>query len=112
MRSSDKPARKRYIVFEISAPRTVSRSEFIYAIRDREKSNEYQEGIKPWLTVFDNNQGILRCAHTKKDEAMKLLCSIKAIGREKMPVKVITLGTSGTIKTAKKRYLGRGKETT
>jgi RNase P/RNase MRP subunit POP5 len=111
MTASDKTTRKRYIAFQINAPRTISRSEFIYAIRDREKSNEYKEGIKPWLTVFDNNQGILRCAHTKKDEAVRLLSSIKSVGREKMPVKVITLGTSGTIKTARRRYLDRGKDT-
>lgn len=109
MTSSDKTARKRYIAFQITASRTISRNELIYEIRDKEKSNEYQEGIKPWLTVFENNEGILRCAHTKKDEAMRLLASIKSIGREKVPVKVITLGTSGTIKRAKRRYLGRGK---
>lgn len=63
--------------------------------------------MKPWLTVFEHNKGILRCVHTYKDEAIGLLTSIKTMGGEKMPIKVETLGTSGTIKKAKRKYLGR-----
>ncbi|UCG69123.1 MAG: hypothetical protein JSV09_15280 [Thermoplasmata archaeon] len=107
MTSSDKTARKRYIAFQITAPRIISRNEFISAIREKEKDEGNQEDVRPWLTVFENNKGILRCAHTNKEKAMRLLVSIKSIGRDKVPVKVVTLGTSGTIKKAKRRYMDR-----
>lgn len=63
--------------------------------------------MKPWLTVFKNNEGILRCVHTNKDKAANLLTSIKTIGRDKIPIKVETLGISGTIKKAKRNYLSK-----
>jgi RNase P/RNase MRP subunit POP5 len=64
------------------------------------------ERIKPWLTIFEENKGILRCAHTSKQEAVELLTSIRRVGKENMPVRIETLGTSGTIKKAKKKFLG------
>ena len=79
--------------------------EFIAAIREDLPDRNSWDRVEPWLTVFENNEGILRCAHGFKEEAMELLASIRTIGREKIPVTVETLGTSGTIKRAKKKYL-------
>ncbi|UCE73509.1 MAG: hypothetical protein JSV56_10835, partial [Methanomassiliicoccales archaeon] len=62
--------------------------------------------IEPWLTVFKDNEGILRCVHSARDEAIKLLKSIEVVGRDSIKIKVEPLGTSGTIKKAKMRYLG------
>jgi RNase P/RNase MRP subunit POP5 len=105
MPSKIKTDRKRYIAFKITAPRVISRKELISTIREKVKSNESWGKMKPWLTIFEDNEGILRCVHTNKDEAVKLLTSIKIVGKEKMPVRVETLGTSGTIKQAKRKYL-------
>lgn len=96
--------RKRYIAFRITAPRLISRNELISAIRENLKDKKSWNNMKPWLTIFENNHGILSCVHTSKNEAIELLSSLKAVGREKVPIKVDTLGTSGTIKKARNRY--------
>jgi RNase P/RNase MRP subunit POP5 len=93
--------KKRYIAFKVHAPRSISRKEFIAAIRGNIKDDNSWNTMKPWLTVFGDNAGILRCTHIAKDEARELLNSIKSAGREKTEVKVETLTTSGTIKKAK-----------
>lgn len=93
--------KKRYIAFKIHAPRSITRKEFIAAIRGNIKDNNSWNNMKPWLTVFGDNAGILRCTHSAKDEAIVLLGSISYVGREKIDVKVETLTTSGTIKKAK-----------
>ncbi len=93
--------KKRYIAFKVHAPRSISRKEFIAAIRANIKDNNSWNTMKPWLTVFGDNAGILRCTHTAKDEAIALLGSVSYVGREKTEVKVETLTTSGTIKKAK-----------
>jgi RNase P/RNase MRP subunit POP5 len=98
-------ARKRYIAFRVHAPKEISRKEFISAIRREVNDKNQWERVMPWLTVFENNQGILRCIHTAKDEAVQILTSIEHIGRGKEKVRVETLGTSGTIKKAKLRFL-------
>lgn len=107
MPSKIKTERKRYIAFKVHSPRIISRNEFIAAIREYILSKNDWNRIKPWLTIFENNEGILRCVHTNKDEAIHLLTSINAVGKEKIPVNVETLGTSGTIKKAKRNYLGK-----
>ena len=105
MPSKIKADRKRYIAFKVHSSRNLSRNELISAIREKVINNESWVKIKPWLTIFEDNEGILRCVHINKDEAIKLLTSIKIVGKEKMPVRVETLGTSGTIKQAKRKYL-------
>ena len=105
MPTKSESGRKRYIAFKIKSSHTVSRKELIAAIRKSMPDKSSWERAKPWLTVFEENMGILRCAHNGKDEAVELLASIKTIGSRKIPVVVETLGTSGTIKRAKKKYL-------
>jgi RNase P/RNase MRP subunit POP5 len=107
MPSKIKNERRRYIAFRIHSPRIISRNEFIAAIREHIPSKEDWDRMKPWLTVFENNEGILRCVHTNKDKATSLLTSIKIISRDKIPIKVETLGISGTIKKAKRNYLSK-----
>lgn len=110
MPSKNKKPRKRYIAFRIDATNEISRKEFISAIRKNVNGKDQWERVDPWLTVFENNEGILRCVHTALDEALEILTSIENIGRENVKVKVETLGTSGTIKKAKLHYLGlKGK---
>jgi len=88
--------RQRYIVFVIEGGKT-NRGGMISAIRDEFSEEEYGE-IKPWLTVFEGDRGIIRCKHTGKENAVKILNDIKVGGG-----KVKTVITSGTIKKAKKR---------
>ena len=105
MPKRDKTQRKRYIAFTVTASRDITRKEFISAIRKNTKSNEQWGRIGPWLTVFEKNKGILRCIHTGSNEAILLLTSIENVGRSGEKIRVNTLGTSGTIKKAKLRYL-------
>ncbi len=93
--------KKRYITFMVHAPRSISRNEFISAIRDNINDSKSWERMKPWLTVFKDNRGILRCTHTSKKEAKALLGSITYIGGDRTEVNVETISTSGTIKKAK-----------
>ncbi|UCF08997.1 MAG: hypothetical protein JSW28_04750 [Thermoplasmata archaeon] len=99
--------KKRYIAFKVTAPREISRKEIIAAIRGQVKDRQQWDKIMPWLTVFEHNEGILRCIHTSKEEAISLLTSITHIGREKVPVEIRTLGTSGSIKKVKMKFLSR-----
>lgn len=90
--------RNRYIAFEIVGGKT-SRREMIRLIRENFSQKEYQE-IEPWLTVFTGKKGIVRCNHTGKEKAVKILNDISVKGG-----RVKTVTTSGTIKKAKKRLL-------
>ncbi len=87
--------RKRYISFIIKNGKT-DRKRMIGAIRNEFTKKEYDE-IKPWLTVFEQDQGIVRCKHTGKERAVEILNRIKINDGE-----VETIITSGTIKKAKK----------
>ena len=55
------------------------------------------------LTVFDGKRGIVKISHLKKDAAIAALLSVKFVGRDRSPVKVATVVTSGTICTVKAR---------
>ena len=104
----DKVGRRRYIVFHIETEHSepFGRNEVIYAIKGSlRRLGLDPEHVKPWLTVFANNYGILRCAHTAKDDAIECLRAIRTLGRGRHAVVVHTLGTSGTIKAAKRKYL-------
>lgn len=65
-------------------------------------NRDYRE-LKLFLTRFDGKQGILRCKHTEKDNAIDLLNSIKKISN--IDVEVKTVGTSGTIKALIRKHM-------
>ncbi len=99
-----KEYRRRYIVFEIDAPRKVERWEFIKALERQASTMELdnQKGGRPWLTAFNDNRGILRCSHTDKEQVIELLNAITGVGENgEVKVTVRTVKTSGTIKKAK-----------
>lgn len=56
-----------------------------------------------YLVRFDGYGGILKCNHMEKDNAIKLLTTIKEISSNK--VKIETIGTSGTIKALIKKHM-------
>ncbi len=99
-----KKIRKRYIAFEVYSKRDINRREMDYAIQQFSKQLPEEMTMKPILTVFKYNRGIVLCSHIDKEKTIEMLRSIDVVGRERIEVEVRTLGTSGTIKGAK-RYL-------
>ncbi|MFO8109413.1 MAG: hypothetical protein R6U17_02680 [Thermoplasmata archaeon] len=88
--------RLRYIGFELEG-RKIPRDVMISAIRASFESEEYEK-IKPWLTVFDDNKGIVRCRHKGKERTKDILNSMKLNGES-----VRTVVSSGSIKKVKER---------
>ncbi|MFO7618396.1 MAG: Rpp14/Pop5 family protein [Thermoplasmata archaeon] len=98
-----KEFRHRYIVFEIDAPRAIERWELIkefQRIASRMGLDQSDE-IRPWLTAFKDNRGILRCNHNDRDKAVELLTAVNEVGDERLKVSIKTVTTSGTIRKAK-----------
>ncbi len=95
--------RHRYIVFEIDAPRQVERWELIKEFQRlaSRMGMDQSEEIRPWLTAFQSNRGILRCTHNDWDKAVELLTGVTEVGEERLKVSVKTVTTSGTIRKAK-----------
>ena len=58
-----------------------------------------------WLVDFAGTLGLVRTTHLEKDAAIHALNDIGAIGGE--TVRVTTVGTSGTIRAATRKYLDR-----
>jgi len=97
----DKVGRRRYIAFEIVSDKIIPRNDVVKMVR-KEFVHRYIS-VKPWLTRYGNNKGLLRCLHTGKNEAIRILNSVKKIGKTDVEIK--TTGTSGTIKAAVRKYL-------
>jgi len=91
----EKTGRQRYILFSVSGE--ASRKEIIHSINNLYRK-KYNDDDMPWLTVYEKNYGIVRCKHTRKEEIIDLLNSVKV--DNKFSIK--TLKTSGTIKKLKK----------
>lgn len=110
-----KEFRRRYILFEVEAPRVLERWELIKALQRRASQmgfDHYEEG-RPWLTAFNENRGILRCRHTDKEKAIELLTGITEVGDNgELKVVVRTLKTSGTIKKVKESMPQTNAEST
>ena len=75
----------------------------IAEIRKKIKELHIINDFEAYLTRFDGKQGIVRCNHLDKDTVITLICSIKNISDN--PVKIKTLGTSGTIKSLVKKHM-------
>jgi RNase P/RNase MRP subunit POP5 len=52
---------------------------------------------------FNGKDGIVRCKHIAKDSVIKILKSINEISKKN--VLIVTLGTSGTIKSLIKKHM-------
>ena len=77
----------------------------IREIREKSKiifNKDYKE-LGFYLVRFNGTQGILKCNHVEKDNAIHLLRSIKQITSK--DVEINTLGTSGTIKSLIKKHM-------
>ncbi|MDI6707921.1 MAG: Rpp14/Pop5 family protein [Candidatus Thermoplasmatota archaeon] len=102
----DKVGRKRYIAFEVIAARKIGKAEIVRLVASA--FGKLAHEINPWVVKYRANKGLLRCKHTKKEEAIKILTSIGCLGSEEIKIK--TIGTSGTIKCATRKYLKRGQK--
>ena len=103
--------RHRYIGFVVESSEkrlTIEKTEMIDETRLQCRhlfKKEFGEmGIR--LISFNGKKGILKCNHNEKENAIKLLKSIKKISSHK--VKIETLGTSGTIKSLIKKHMNNG----
>jgi RNase P/RNase MRP subunit POP5 len=132
-----KVGRKRYIVFKIESDTDISRYDLIYTLKklvknrpnsnnkdlyDSKKDNNayselsYRAAVDqrlgyfieiPWVISINNNYGLIRCYHLEKDKTIDLLNSITLVGKAKNRVIIKTLGTTGTIRSARKKYLDK-----
>ncbi len=101
MTVKERTGRHRYIVFEVQGGDPPSTQEVIQALRRQART--FPREVKPWLVFMEGAKGLLRCAHTHRDEAVRLLRSLETPEGLGRPVR--TLGTSGTIRGARERYL-------
>lgn len=71
----------------------------------REEVLEAVRGTTPrlWLVVFDGTSGLVRTTALEKNAAIRALNGIEQMAGK--PVRITTIGTSGTIRTATRKYL-------
>jgi RNase P/RNase MRP subunit POP5 len=98
----DKAGRPRYIGFTVDARVRPGREDMSRALTE---AGRVAPGgpVQFNLTVFDGRRGIVKVPHTAKEAAIAALVAVKSAGRERCPVKVATVVTSGTICTVKAR---------
>ena len=93
--------RWRYIAFKIETDAPFARNDFLTSLLSRSRGTPLGDSFR--ITVFEPEVGILKVPHILKDEAISVLSSVDSIKGSKC--KVVTLKTSGTIKTLKQKYL-------
>lgn len=99
----DRVGRFRYIAFRIDGGKDLQTGEVIRALS--EASQNHPQEARPRLIHFRDGEGIVRVSHLHRDAAVPLLRSLRTVGERE--VRVFTLGTSGTIRKAIGKYLGR-----
>jgi RNase P/RNase MRP subunit POP5 len=86
--------RYRYIAFRLEGPRVFRREEFLDALR--------LSSPRLWLVTFEGTSGLVRTTNVEKDEAIRFLNRMDQVSGE--AVRLTTLGTSGTIRAATRKY--------
>ena len=101
---------KRYIAFEIISERAVEYNEFVTAVWTSMFSFLGDIGAadaKVWFVhnLYDDKsqKGLLKCTHDSVEKIRVVLSLIRIVGETKSIVKI--LGVTGTIKSAKTKYL-------
>ena len=97
--------RRRYIGFRINSKHSFQKSDLILEIQKKCRNifNKKYSEMGIFLIRFKDGEGIIRCNHIEKENTIKLLKSIDKITNYK--VDIITLGTSGTIKSLVKKHM-------
>lgn len=88
--------RRRYVAFRVAPAGAVGFDDVVETLRARDDDL--------WLIGFDGEEGILRCPHTRRDAAVAWLQDLETVGGR--DVEVETLGTSGTIRRCRRKFLG------
>lgn len=103
MTVKDRVGRVRHIAFRLSAGEPIARADLAAAIR----SVGAQAGIDPppELTVFDGDNGLVRVRHVHALAARAAITKVASVGRRAIPVRIETLGTSGTMRAARRKWL-------
>jgi RNase P/RNase MRP subunit POP5 len=98
----DRSGRHRYIGFTVEARYRIGRDDILRALSE---AGHIAPGgpVQFNLTVFDGKKGIVKVPHTAKAAAIAAINGIRGLGRERAPVAVRTVVTSGTICTVKER---------
>ncbi|MFQ6107345.1 MAG: Rpp14/Pop5 family protein [Thermoplasmata archaeon] len=95
----DKVGRKRYVVFCVDSESSLSHEDFERAMVSMFREKGVLRSVRPRLIDFDGRTGIMRCAHTGKEEVIGLLNRIVDVkGTE---VRIETVKTSGTLRKAR-----------
>lgn len=101
---------KRYVAFEIISERPVQYSEFINAVWVSSFNFLGESGssdAKIWFVhnLYDEKtqKGLLKCTHDAVEKIRVVLSLIQVIGETRCVVKI--LGVTGTIKSARTKYL-------
>jgi len=93
--------RYRYIAFRIEGGGPFARNDFLSSLLSRSRGTALGDVFR--ITVFEPEVAILKVPHDLKEEAIKVLGSVDSV--RGAPCRVVTLKTSGTIKTLKEKYL-------
>ena len=118
-----KVGRKRYIIFKIEGNFPISKGDLISTLKMAIANSRYKINRTvldhnnsntsiffnrmPWLIFTQNNYGLLRCHHLDLKKTIDILQSISSTARNNLPIKITTLGTTGTIRSARKKYLDK-----
>jgi len=92
--------RSRYVAFAVRGGEPVGRADVLEILRTAAAS---AGGERPWLVLWEGDRGLVRCAHTAKEATIALLRGISKVGGRAVVVE--TLGTSGTVRRARRKYL-------
>lgn len=104
-----KAVRRRYVLFEASAGRRLSRGELIHALNVMAGKLGIDGEDRPWLMVLEEvvpsemYLGIFRVPHTVKEAIMGAMES----GLEVKGIALRAIATSGTIRTVKECLVKR-----
>lgn len=101
----------RYLVFEIVSKKEFDISEIVDAVWQASLALFGEIGASRFslwipfnLYEREKKRGIVKCAHTSVEEVRAALAAVRHIGNE--PVIIHVLGVTGTILSAKKKFLG------
>jgi RNase P/RNase MRP subunit POP5 len=99
--------RKRYLVVRLDCEEEIPRNVLIKAIRKAAAGfgDNYYEEVGPWLTYFERNYGVIKYNHKKKEQMLALVERMSVVNKDSARVPIHTLGISGTINKARKKYI-------
>ena len=98
-----KVGRRRYIIFKINTDSVISKRDLIYTVNNISK--QFRRPL--WVIQIWNNYGLIRCHHIDKEKTINILHTIEWVGKKKNRATIQTLGTTGTIRSARKKYLDK-----